>query len=98
MDRKALYNLEYGVFMVSSRVGDRLGGCITNTCIQAAANPVRLAIACINGNFTPELIAKSGLFTVSVLDRTVSASRGSTAPWRTVCWSISASSRPTIWT
>ena len=72
MDRKALYNLEYGVFMVSSRVGDRLGGCITNTCIQAAANPVRLAIACINGNFTPELIAKSGLFTVSVLDRTVS--------------------------
>ena len=72
MDRKALYNLEYGVFLVTSRAGDALGGCITNTCIQAAANPVRLAISCINGNYTPELIAKSGLFTVSVLDRSVS--------------------------
>ena len=72
MDRKALYNLEYGVFLVASKDGDKLNGCITNTCIQAAANPVRLAIACINGNYTPELIAKSGLFTVSVLDRGVS--------------------------
>ena len=71
MDRKALYNLEYGVFLVASRDGETLGGCITNTCIQAASDPVRLAICCINGNFTPELIAKSGLFTVSVLDRTV---------------------------
>lgn len=72
MDRKALYNLEYGVFLVASKDGDRLNGCITNTCIQAAANPVRLAIACINGNYTPELITKSGLFTVSVLDKSVS--------------------------
>ena len=72
MDRKAMYNLEYGVFLVTSRDGEALGGCITNTCIQVAASPVRLAISCINGNYTPELIAKSGLFTVSVLDRTVS--------------------------
>ena len=72
MDRKALYNLEYGVFLVASKDGDRINGCITNTCIQAAAYPVRLAIACINGNYTPELIKKSGLFTVSVLDKSVS--------------------------
>ncbi len=72
MDKKALYNLEYGVFLVASGDGERINGCITNTCIQAAANPVRLAIACINGNYTPELIRKSGLFTVSVLDRTAS--------------------------
>ena len=72
MDRKAFYNLEYGVFLVSSRSGERTGGCITNTCIQAASNPARLAIACINGNHTPGLIKESGLFTVSVLDRTVS--------------------------
>ena len=70
MDRKALYNLEYGVFLVSSRVGDTINACITNTCIQAAASPVRLAISCISGNYTPELIRESGLFTVSVLDTT----------------------------
>ena len=68
MDKKALYNLEYGVFMVSSRVGDKINGCITNTCIQAAAKPLLVAICCINGNYTPELIKESGLFTVSVLD------------------------------
>ena len=72
MDRKALYNLEYGVFLISSRVGEKLNCCITNTCIQAASDPTRLAICCINGNYTPELIAQSGLFTVSVLDSTVS--------------------------
>ena len=71
MDKKALYNLEYGVFLVSSKAGDRINACITNTCIQAAAKPLLLAICCINGNYTPELIAESGLFTVSVLDSSV---------------------------
>ena len=71
MDRKALYNLEYGVFLVSSKSGDRINACITNTCIQAAAKPLLLAICCINSNFTPELIKESGLFTVSVLDSSV---------------------------
>ena len=70
MDKKALYNLEYGVFMVSSKAGDRINGCITNTCIQAAAKPLLVAICCINSNYTPELIRESGLFTVSVLDDT----------------------------
>ena len=31
----------------------------------------QLAISCINGNLTPELIKKSGIFTLSVLDSTV---------------------------
>ena len=72
MDRKALYNLEYGVFLISSRDGEKINGCITNTCIQAASSPTRLAICCIKGNYTPELIGRSGLFTVSILDETVS--------------------------
>ena len=72
MDRKAFYNLEYGVFMLSSRSGEKLGGCIINTCFQAASGPARLAISCINGNYTPELIRESSLFDLTVLDRTVS--------------------------
>lgn len=71
MDRKAMYNLEYGVFLVTSRVGEKINGCITNTCIQAAAKPVQVAVSCINGNLTPEMIRESGLFTVTVLDNTV---------------------------
>ena len=71
MDKKAFYKLEYGVFLVSSRAGDRVNACITNTCIQAASNPLQLAVSCINANYTTELIREGGLFTVSVLDESV---------------------------
>ena len=40
MDKKALYNLSYGVFMLATRSGNVVNGCITNTCIQVANNPV----------------------------------------------------------
>ena len=34
MDKKAIYNLSYGVFMLSTRSGEKVNGCITNTCMQ----------------------------------------------------------------
>ena len=71
MDNKALYKLSYGVFMLASKDGDRKNGCITNTCMQVASNPTRIAIASISTNYTCELIKKSGLFTLSMLDNTV---------------------------
>ena len=71
MDKKALYNLSYGVFMLGARSGERKNGCITNTCMQVANSPTRVAISVINANYTCELIKESGLFTLSVLDKTV---------------------------
>ena len=68
MDKKAIYNLSYGVFMVSTKAGEVANGCITNTCIQVAGNPVRIAISVLNSNYTCDLIKKSGIFAVSILD------------------------------
>ncbi|MGN0435935.1 MAG: flavin reductase [Wujia sp.] len=68
MDNKALYKLSYGVFMLSTKFGDIANGCITNTCIQVANNPTRIAISVINTNYTCELIKKSGVFAISLLD------------------------------
>lgn len=68
MDNKALYNLSYGVFLLSTNADGKKNACITNTCIQAAASPARLAISVNNGNYTCELIKKSGTFALSVLD------------------------------
>ena len=34
MEKKVLYNLSYGVFMLSTRSGEKANGCITNTCMQ----------------------------------------------------------------
>ena len=68
MDKKAIYNLSYGVFMVSTKAGEVANGCITNTCIQVASNPVRIAISVLNSNYTCDLIKDSGIFAVSILD------------------------------
>ena len=68
MEKKALYNLSYGVFMLSTRSGEKVNGCITNTCIQVASNPVRIAISVLNSNYTCDLIKESGIFAVSILD------------------------------
>ena len=70
MDKKALYDLSYGVFLLATKADGRANACITNTCMQVASDPVRVAIACINGNLTTELIKKSGVFSLSMLDKT----------------------------
>ena len=70
MDKKALYNLSYGVFMLSTKYEDKINGCITNTCIQVANNPVRVAVSVLNTNYPCELMKKSGIFALSLLDKT----------------------------
>lgn len=70
MDKKALYQLSYGVFMLAAKSGDKANGCITNTCMQVANSPVRVAISVINANYTCDLIKESGMFTLSMLDQT----------------------------
>lgn len=70
MDNKALYKLSYGVFMLSTKAGDKANGCITNTCMQVANSPTRIAICVLNTNYTCDLIKESGVFALSVLDET----------------------------
>ena len=70
MDKKALYQLTYGVFMLSTRTGDKANGCITNTCMQVANSPTRVAISVLNSNYTCEMIKESGVFALSLLDNT----------------------------
>ncbi len=70
MDTKALFNISYGIFMLSTSWEGKTNGCITNTCMQVASDPTRVAIACINKNYTCELLKKSGVFALSILDQT----------------------------
>lgn len=71
MDNKALYKISYGVFMLATKLGDKVNGCITNTCMQVASNPTRIAISSISTNYTCELLKESGVFTLSLLDNSV---------------------------
>lgn len=70
MDNKALYNLTYGVFVLSAKAGDKVNGCITNTCIQVANSPTRVAISVLNSNYTCDLIKEGGVFCLTLLDKT----------------------------
>lgn len=70
MDKAALYQLSYGVFMLSTKTDNKINGCITNTCIQVANSPTRVAISVLNSNYTCDLIKESGVFAVSLLDET----------------------------
>lgn len=71
MDKKALYQLTYGVFLLTTKAGDKVNGCITNTCIQVANAPTRVAISVLNTNYTCDLIKESGVFALSLLDNTI---------------------------
>lgn len=69
MDVKAMFNISYGIFMLATKDGEKVNGCITNTCMQVANAPTRIAIACINRNLTCEMLKNSGVFTLSILDQ-----------------------------
>src|SRR5512137_2989745 len=68
LNRKAFENLSYGLYIVTSRNGDRLNGQIVNTVIQVTSEPPRVAVIINKKNLTHEFIAKSKVFGVSVLE------------------------------
>ena len=62
-----LFNIQYGLFVITTQNGDRDNGCISNTVAQVTAQPNRISVALNKGNFTTELIQHSGRFTASIL-------------------------------
>ena len=69
MDKKAMYKLSYGLFVLTAREGEKDNGCIINTAIQAASEPNRLSICVNKANYTHDMIQRTGKFTVSVLSQ-----------------------------
>lgn len=69
MEQKALFNIPYGVFILGSNSDGKINACVTNTCIQVASDPVRIAISVLNRNLTCQMIKKSGTFSLSILDK-----------------------------
>jgi flavin reductase (DIM6/NTAB) family NADH-FMN oxidoreductase RutF len=68
IDRRAFRDLSYGLYILTSRDGERLNGQIVNTVIQVTSDPTRVAVIVNKKNLTHEFIARSGLFGVSVLE------------------------------
>lgn len=68
MNQKAMYNISYGVFVLGAKTEGKINACITNTCMQVASDPTRIAISVLNKNLTCSMIKKSLTFALSILD------------------------------
>ncbi len=69
MDKKAMYKLSYGLFVLTAKEGGKDNGCIINTAIQAASTPNQMSICVNKANYTHDMIMRTGEFTVSVISQ-----------------------------
>ena len=67
MDTSALFNIGYGLYVLTTRHNDIDNGCIVNTVTQVTSNPLQIAVTVNKGNYTHELIMNSCVFNVSIL-------------------------------
>ncbi len=67
MNSKALYKLGYGVYIVTSKKGEKINGQIANTVFQITSEPATLAISINKNNLTWEYIKESKVFAVSII-------------------------------
>ena len=67
MKKEALFKLTYGLFVLSTRDGEKDNGCIINTTMQVTDTPLQIAVAINKNNYTLEMIEKNGIFNVSIL-------------------------------
>ena len=65
MDKKAMYKLTYGLFVLTANENGKDNRCIINTAIQAAGDPNQVSISVSKQNYTHDMIVRTGKFTVS---------------------------------
>jgi len=67
MNSNAIFNIQYGLFVVTTNWEGQDNGCITNTVAQVTAQPNRISVAINKANYTNELVLKAGKFTASII-------------------------------
>ncbi|SDP66808.1 flavin reductase [Selenomonas ruminantium] len=67
MNPKTLFNISYGLYVLTTNLDGKDNGCIINTVTQVAMNPDQITIAVNKANYTRDLIAESRKFTASII-------------------------------
>ena len=67
-DLSALFNIGYGLYVVTSRDEDRDNGLIVNTVTQVTNTPNRVAVTINKQNYSHHIIKKTGVMNVNCLD------------------------------
>lgn len=69
---EAFFKISYGLYVVSSKKGDKINGYISNTVFQVTSEPAQFAVCCSKNNYTTEFINESKVFSISVLKQETS--------------------------
>ena len=72
MNKKAMYQLTYGLFVLTAQMNGKDSGCIINTAGQVTSVPNRISITVNKDNFTHDLVKESGKFNISILSEKAS--------------------------
>ena len=69
MNKKAMYKITYGLFVLTAYEEGKKNGCIINTAIQVTSEPNCISIAVNKANYTHDMIMHTKKFTVSVISQ-----------------------------
>ena len=68
IDSKALFKIGYGLYVVTSRDGDKDNGLIVNTVTQLTDTPLRVAVNINKLNYSHDIVKKTGKLNVNCLN------------------------------
>ena len=66
-DNRALFNIGYGLYVVTTKNGDKDNGLIVNTVSQLTDNPKRIAVTVNKQNYSYHVIKNTGVLNVNCL-------------------------------
>lgn len=67
-DAASLFQVTYGIYILTAKENEKLGGCLVNTVVQLTAEPVRIGVSVSKENETYKLIHNSGAMGITVMD------------------------------
>ena len=67
IDTKALYNIGYGLYVITTNDGKKHNGMICNTVTQQTGTPALVSVTINKANYTCEVIQKTGVMNVNCL-------------------------------
>jgi flavin reductase (DIM6/NTAB) family NADH-FMN oxidoreductase RutF len=65
--QEALFGISYGLFVVGSKLEEKLNAQICNTVFQVTSDPTQVIMGINKNNLTHEYITKSGIVTIGIL-------------------------------
>ncbi len=69
IDYDALFDLSYSICIVGANDNGKINACIVNTVFQITPAPATIAISVNKENFTHDMIASSGKFSVNIVSQ-----------------------------